>query len=166
MSAGLEEYIYYINELLLLLVKIIYIFIFGAPNSIYCLTSTVSGRDGGNRTRNIAVYTWRFSTLSYIVTLQLVKIIQQNNISIIKKKIIASLQKYFFQNEEILPQVYSFFLTKLPVKRLKASMYKTDSILKLRKEATLRISWVSVCPVVSYWKLQTPLKLLTTGKYS
>ncbi len=26
---------------------------------------TVSGCDGGNRTRNIAVYTWRFSPLSY-----------------------------------------------------------------------------------------------------
>jgi hypothetical protein len=26
---------------------------------------TVSGCDGGNRTRNIAVYTWRFSLLSY-----------------------------------------------------------------------------------------------------
>jgi hypothetical protein len=31
MSAGLEEYIYYINELLLLLVRIIYIYFFGCP---------------------------------------------------------------------------------------------------------------------------------------
>jgi hypothetical protein len=38
---------------------------FGAPKSIYWCNSTASRRDGGNRTRNIAVYTWRLSTLSY-----------------------------------------------------------------------------------------------------
>jgi hypothetical protein len=43
--------------------------VFGAPKSFYCCNSTVSGCDGGNRTRNIAVYTWRFSTLSTTVTL-------------------------------------------------------------------------------------------------
>jgi hypothetical protein len=36
-----------------------------SPMSIYCFHCTVSGCDGGNRTRNIAVYTWRLSTLSY-----------------------------------------------------------------------------------------------------
>jgi hypothetical protein len=39
---------------------------FCAPKSIFLVfLCTVSGRDGGNRTRNIAVYTWRFSLLSY-----------------------------------------------------------------------------------------------------
>ncbi len=37
---------------------------FAVPKSIYCFYSTVSGCDGGKRTRNIAVYTWRFSPLS------------------------------------------------------------------------------------------------------
>jgi hypothetical protein len=32
---------------------------------IYCFKSTVSAYDDGNRTLNIGVYTWRFSTLSY-----------------------------------------------------------------------------------------------------
>jgi hypothetical protein len=36
-----------------------------SPMSIYCFHCTVSGCDGGNRTRNIAVYTWCLSTLSY-----------------------------------------------------------------------------------------------------
>jgi hypothetical protein len=36
-----------------------------APKHIHCFNSTVCGFDGGNQTHNIAVYTWRFSTLSY-----------------------------------------------------------------------------------------------------
>ncbi len=37
---------------------------FGALKSIYCCNSTVSGCDGRNQICNIAVYIWRFSTLS------------------------------------------------------------------------------------------------------
>jgi hypothetical protein len=40
-------------------------FFFGASKSIYGVNSTVLGYDGGNRIRNIAMYTWRFSTLSH-----------------------------------------------------------------------------------------------------
>jgi hypothetical protein len=54
----------------ILLYNTVYIFLFcrfflGAPKSIYCCSSQVSGCDGGNRARNMAVYTWRFGTLSY-----------------------------------------------------------------------------------------------------
>jgi hypothetical protein len=38
---------------------------FCAPKSIYCFNSTISGCDGGNRTRNVAVDTWCLSPLSY-----------------------------------------------------------------------------------------------------
>ncbi len=39
-----------------------FVFLFCAAKSIFCFLCTVSGCDGGNRTRNIAVYTWRFSS--------------------------------------------------------------------------------------------------------
>ncbi len=44
-----------------------YFFVFfGAPkNLFYWFDSTISGCDGGYRTRNKAVYTWRLSPLSY-----------------------------------------------------------------------------------------------------
>jgi hypothetical protein len=38
---------------------------FGAPKSISYFIATVSECDGGNRTRNIAVFTWRLKPLSY-----------------------------------------------------------------------------------------------------
>ncbi len=41
------------------------LFFFGALKSIFYFHWTVSWCDGRNRTRNIAVYTWRFSLLSY-----------------------------------------------------------------------------------------------------
>jgi hypothetical protein len=37
----------------------------GALRSIFYCICTLSGCDSGNRTRNIAVYTWRLSLLSY-----------------------------------------------------------------------------------------------------
>ncbi len=41
-------------------------FVFLCSKSIFLVfLCTVSGRDGGNRTRNITAYTWRFSLLSY-----------------------------------------------------------------------------------------------------
>ncbi len=40
-------------------------FFLGAPKSIYYCSSPVSGCDSGNRTQNIAMYTWRFSALNY-----------------------------------------------------------------------------------------------------
>ncbi len=44
-------------------------FFFGAPKkNIYCFNSTISGCDGGNRTRKIAVNTWRFSHWATTVT--------------------------------------------------------------------------------------------------
>ncbi len=39
--------------------------IFVLQRAFFYFICTVSGCDGGNRTRNIAVYTWRFSPLSY-----------------------------------------------------------------------------------------------------
>ncbi len=40
-------------------------FFFMLQRAFFYFLCTVSGCDGGNRTRNIAVYTWRFSLLSY-----------------------------------------------------------------------------------------------------
>jgi hypothetical protein len=42
-----------------------YFFFFGSPKSISYFIAIVSGCDGGNRTRNIAVNTWRLKPLSY-----------------------------------------------------------------------------------------------------
>ncbi len=44
---------------------VFFFFFFGAPRSISYFIYTLSGCDGENRTRNIAVYTWRLSLLSY-----------------------------------------------------------------------------------------------------
>ncbi len=41
------------------------LFFFSAPKGIFYALCTVSGCDGRNRTRNIAVITWRLSLLSY-----------------------------------------------------------------------------------------------------
>ncbi len=39
---------------------------FGAPKNTWCFYNiTLSGCDGGDRTRNIALFTWSFSPLSY-----------------------------------------------------------------------------------------------------
>jgi hypothetical protein len=42
-----------------------FFFFFVLVRAFFYFLCTVSGCDGGNRTRNIAVYTWRFSLLSY-----------------------------------------------------------------------------------------------------
>ncbi len=39
---------------------------FVLQRAFFYFLCTVSGCDGGNRTRNIAVFTWRFSPLSYV----------------------------------------------------------------------------------------------------
>jgi hypothetical protein len=45
------------------------IYFFGAPKNIYCFNRTISGCDGGNRTRIIALNTWRSSHWATTVTL-------------------------------------------------------------------------------------------------
>ncbi len=46
-------------------VEFFFFFFVGAPKSIFYFIATVSGCDCGNRTRNIAVNTWRLKPLSY-----------------------------------------------------------------------------------------------------
>jgi hypothetical protein len=43
----------------------LFFFFFELQRAFFYFLSTVSGCDGGNRTRNIAVYTWRISLRSY-----------------------------------------------------------------------------------------------------
>ncbi len=52
---------FFIDEFLTFYLQIM----FGAPMSISYFIATVSGCDGGNRTRNTAVNTWRLKPLSY-----------------------------------------------------------------------------------------------------
>ncbi len=63
-----------------------------APKSIYFFHSTVSESDGGNRTRNIAVFNWRFSTLRYYR-----HPLSYNRVTVVWSNIVAVISQLYIQ---------------------------------------------------------------------